>query len=61
MEQSFEFYSSAGTNIIYNRSNCQALSEILAYWYPSHQAFLSMKDAPYREENFLPLEKWFIE
>ena len=37
--------------ILYN-GNCQALSEILAYWYPSHQAFLSMKDAPYREENF---------
>ena len=37
--------------ILYN-GECQALSEILAYWYPSHQAFLSMKDAPYREENF---------
>ena len=37
--------------ILYN-GKCQALSEILAYWYPSHQAFLSMKDAPYREENF---------
>ena len=30
----------------------QMLHEILAAWYPSHQAFLSMKDAPYREENF---------
>ena len=37
--------------LLYN-GNCQALSEILAFWYPSHQAFLSMKDAPYREENF---------
>ena len=37
--------------ILYN-GECQTLSEILAYWYPSHQAFLSMKDAPYREENF---------
>ena len=37
--------------ILYN-GKCQTLSEILAYWYPSHQAFLSMKDAPYREENF---------
>ena len=37
--------------IFYN-GKCQTLSEILAYWYPSHQAFLSMKDAPYREENF---------
>ena len=37
--------------LLYN-GDCQALSEILAFWYPSHQAFLSMKDAPYREENF---------
>ena len=28
------------------------LHEILAYWYPSHQAFLDMKDAPDLEENF---------
>ena len=34
------------------KGECQALSEILAYWYPSHQAFLSLMDAPYREENF---------
>ena len=26
--------------------------EILAYWYPSHQAFLNMRDAPARKENF---------
>ena len=37
---------------ILHNGMCQTLSEILAYWYPSHQAFLSMKDAPYREENF---------
>ena len=37
---------------IMHNGNGQPLSEILAYWYPSHQAFLSMKDAPYREENF---------
>ena len=37
---------------ILHNGKCQTLSEILAYWYPSHQAFLSMKDAPYREENF---------
>ena len=37
--------------LLYN-GKCQTLSEILAYWYPSHQAFLSIKDAPYREENF---------
>ena len=37
--------------LLYN-GDCQALSEILAFWYPSHRAFLSMKDSPYREENF---------
>ena len=28
------------------------LHEILAYWYPSHQAFLNMRDATARRENF---------
>ena len=37
---------------IMHNGNGQPLSEILAYWYPSHQAFLDMKDAPDLEENF---------
>ena len=30
----------------------EKLDEILAYWYPSHQAFLDMVSSPDREENF---------
>ena len=30
----------------------EPLDEILAYWYPSHKAFLSMINSPYRKENF---------
>lgn len=30
----------------------EELDEILAYWYPSHQAFLDMVKSPGREENF---------
>ena len=37
---------------IMHNGNGQPLSEILAYWYPSQQAFLDMKDAPDLEENF---------
>ena len=32
--------------------NLEALDEILAYWYPSHKAFLSMVNSPYRKDNF---------
>ncbi len=32
--------------------NLEPLDEILAYWYPSHKAFLSMINSPYREDNF---------
>ena len=37
---------------IMHNGNGQPLSEILAYWYPSHKAFLNMKHAPELEENF---------
>ena len=30
----------------------QPLDEILAYWYPSHQAFLDMIGSPDHAENF---------
>jgi hypothetical protein len=30
----------------------QLLHEILAVWYPSHQAFLDLRDVPGSEENF---------
>lgn len=30
----------------------EKLDEILAYWYPSHQAFLDLVNVPDREENF---------
>ena len=32
--------------------NLEPLDEILAYWYPSHKAFLSMINSPYRKDNF---------
>ena len=32
--------------------NLEPLDEILAYWYPSHKAFLSMINSPHRKENF---------
>ena len=32
--------------------NLELLDEILAYWYPSHKAFLSMVISPYRKDNF---------
>ena len=30
----------------------QPLDEILAYWYPSHQAFLAMRDLDVTKRNF---------
>ena len=36
--------------LLYN-GNCQALSEILAFWYPSHQAFLDIMTAPSAARN----------
>ncbi|MEK9597076.1 MAG: hypothetical protein VW057_14035 [Rhodospirillaceae bacterium] len=33
------------------------LDDILAYWYPSHQAFLDMTGSPDRAENFKIREK----
>ena len=30
----------------------QAIDEILAVWYPSHQAFLDLRSAPGAEQNF---------
>ena len=30
----------------------EELDEILAYWYPSHQAFLDLISSPERGENF---------
>ena len=33
-------------------TGAQKLHEILAAWYPSHQAFLDLPDAPGAEENF---------
>jgi hypothetical protein len=32
--------------------NLEPLDEILAYLYPSHKAFLSMVNSPYRKDNF---------
>ena len=32
--------------------NLEALDEILAYWYPSHKAFLSMINSSHRKDNF---------
>ena len=32
--------------------NLEPLDEILAYWYPSHKAFLSMINSPHRKDNF---------
>ena len=32
--------------------NLELLDEILAYWYPSHKAFLSMIKSPHRTDNF---------
>ena len=32
--------------------NLELLDEILAYWYPSHKAFLSMINSPHRTDNF---------
>ena len=32
--------------------NLELLDEILVYWYPSHKAFLSMINSPYRKDNF---------
>ena len=32
--------------------NLEPLDEILAYWYPSHKAFLSMINSPHRKNNF---------
>ena len=32
--------------------NLELLDEILAYWYPSHKAFLSMINSPQRKDNF---------
>ena len=32
--------------------NVETLDEILAYWYPSHAAFLDMVSSPDRLENF---------
>ena len=45
---------------IMHNGNGQPLSEILAYWYPSHQVFLDMKDAPDLDEN-LTIRKEIIE
>ena len=30
----------------------QAIDEVLAAWYPTHQAFLDLPDAPGADENF---------
>ena len=32
--------------------NLEPLDEILAFWYPSHKAFLSMINSPHRTDNF---------
>ena len=32
--------------------NLEPLDEILAYWYPSYKAFLSMINSPHRTDNF---------
>ena len=32
--------------------NLEPLDEILAFWYPSHKAFLSMINSPHRKDNF---------
>ena len=32
--------------------NLEPLDEILAYWYPSHKAFLSMINSAHRKDNF---------
>ena len=32
--------------------NLEPLDEILAYWYPSHKAFLSMVNSQHRKDNF---------
>lgn len=37
---------------ILTNGHLEKLDEILAYWYPSHQAFLDMISSPHREENF---------
>ena len=34
------------------KGNLEPLDEILAYLYPSHKAFLSMVNSPYRKDNF---------
>ena len=38
---------------IMHNGNGQPLSEILAYWYPSHQAFLDMKFSSRPGETFI--------
>ena len=40
--------------------NLEALDEILAYWYPSHKAFLSMINRPLRKDNFELRKKLII-
>ena len=32
--------------------NLEPLDEILAFWYPSHKAFLSMINSSHRKDNF---------
>ena len=40
--------------------NLEPLDEILAYWYPSHKAFLSMVNSPLRKDNFELRKKLII-
>ena len=40
--------------------NLEPLDEILAYWYPSHKAFLSMINSPLRKDNFELRKKLII-
>ena len=34
------------------KGNLEPLDEILAFWYPSHKAFLSMINSAHRKDNF---------